>query len=79
MSATTPRKRRAGKLVEGRRMAQQFFKNGKFTSEWTEHDAKTYFGMNKAAQSVLRSGPKDTASVEWYLDVDGSVKKREVV
>lgn len=79
MSATTPRKRKLGSKEQGQHIAQTFFKNGKFTSEWTEHDAKTYFGMKKGTESVLKTGPKDLTPVEWYRDVDGSVKKKELV
>lgn len=79
MSATTTRKRKAGKLSEGQLLAGDMFKKGIPTSQWTEHDAKTFFGMRKTVKSVFRTGREDTTPVEWYLDEKNTLQKRDVV
>lgn len=77
MSASVKRKYKASKRVQSD-LATTMFKKGTFTSQWTEDDAVNYFNMRKTGESVLRTGRADTTPVEWYLDEDRVVNKREL-
>lgn len=81
MSATTPRKRKASKLVQ-RGLARSMFKKGTNTSDWSEVDAKNFFNMieNKDlfstnTYSICRSNKDDISPTAWSLNKDETVTK----
>lgn len=77
MAGSVPRKHKASSRLQND-LATIMFKRGTFTSQWTEDDAINYFNMRKGVRSVLRTGQKDTIPVEWFLNEENILQKKEL-